>query len=100
MDGLTGFLFGNVDNSGRLESDVFDDEEKKHLSGLSSLGVSNMITKLNEESKSNMVMEDYAIPPPSPMAIDYSNISDNELIDEELSYDSRPGNFLIPNWEK
>ena len=34
-----GFLFGNVDKHGRLESDVFDDEEKKHLTGLTEMGV-------------------------------------------------------------
>lgn len=40
MDGLgAGFLFGNVDEHGRLESDVFNDDEKKQLRGLSSMGV-------------------------------------------------------------
>ena len=34
MDGFTGFLFGNVDESGRLESDIFDDDEKRQLKGL------------------------------------------------------------------
>ena len=34
-----GFLFGNVDKHGRLESDVFDDQEKRQIKGLSSLGV-------------------------------------------------------------
>ncbi|ENN78345.1 hypothetical protein YQE_05147, partial [Dendroctonus ponderosae] len=28
---LTGFLFGNIDESGNLESDVFDSESQKHL---------------------------------------------------------------------
>lgn len=31
---LTGFLFGNIDESGNLESDVFDPESQKHLASL------------------------------------------------------------------
>lgn len=31
---LTGFLFGNIDESGNLESDVFDSSEQKHLASL------------------------------------------------------------------
>lgn len=31
---LTGFLFGNIDESGQLESDVFDSEEQKQLASL------------------------------------------------------------------
>lgn len=31
---LTGFLFGNIDESGKLESDVFDSESQKHLASL------------------------------------------------------------------
>ena len=31
---LTGFLFGNIDESGNLESDVFDLESQKQLASL------------------------------------------------------------------
>lgn len=31
---LTGFLFGNIDESGRLEGDVFDPDTQKQLSSL------------------------------------------------------------------
>lgn len=31
---LTGFLFGNIDETGQLESDVLDPESQKHLSSL------------------------------------------------------------------
>lgn len=31
---LTGFLFGNIDETGQLESDVFDTESQKHLASL------------------------------------------------------------------
>lgn len=31
---LTGFLFGNIDSSGRLEDDFLDNESKNQLSSL------------------------------------------------------------------
>lgn len=31
---LTGILFGNIDSTGRLESDLLDNETKNHLSSL------------------------------------------------------------------
>jgi transcription initiation factor TFIID subunit 1 len=77
--GITGFLFGNVDEKGRLESDVFDESEKKQLAGLSEMGVGSMLSQLDKESRNCMADVDYAIPPPSPMAVDYSNISGNRF---------------------
>lgn len=32
---LTGFLFGNVDENGKLESDVLDEQAKSQLNSLS-----------------------------------------------------------------
>lgn len=31
---LTGFLFGNIDESGQLENDVFDSDTQKQLASL------------------------------------------------------------------
>jgi hypothetical protein len=31
---LTGFLFGNIDENGRLESDILDDEAKRCVGSL------------------------------------------------------------------
>lgn len=31
---LTGFLFGNIDESGQLENDMFDSESQKQLASL------------------------------------------------------------------
>lgn len=31
---LTGFLFGNVDENGQLESDILDEEAKRYVGGL------------------------------------------------------------------
>ncbi|XP_012989930.1 transcription initiation factor TFIID subunit 1 isoform X2 [Esox lucius] len=44
---LTGFLFGNINEDGQLEGDsVLDTESKKHLAGLGSLGLGNLITEI------------------------------------------------------
>lgn len=32
---LAGFLFGNIDENGRLESDFLDEDVKKHVGSLS-----------------------------------------------------------------
>ena len=81
-----GFLFGNVDKEGRLESDdVFDDDEKKHLAGLSSITMGGVIDEYNRESKKLISDEDRDFIPPSPKAVDYSNISD-----DDLDFDEKP----------
>jgi transcription initiation factor TFIID subunit 1 len=43
---LTGFLFGNIDESGRLENDVLDNESKRHLASLSRLGLSSILKEV------------------------------------------------------
>ncbi|CRK95113.1 CLUMA_CG008591, isoform A [Clunio marinus] len=40
---LTGFLFGNIDENGKLESDFLDEEAKKHVGSLSKFGLYNLI---------------------------------------------------------
>uniref|UniRef100_A0A1Q3F3H4 Transcription initiation factor TFIID subunit n=1 Tax=Culex tarsalis TaxID=7177 RepID=A0A1Q3F3H4_CULTA len=40
---LAGFLFGNVDEHGRLENDFLDEEAKQHLSSLSRMGLSSFL---------------------------------------------------------
>ncbi|XP_055587369.1 transcription initiation factor TFIID subunit 1 isoform X2 [Uranotaenia lowii] len=40
---LAGFLFGNVDEQGRLENDFLDEEAKQHLSSLSRMGLSSLL---------------------------------------------------------
>ncbi|XP_001845437.2 transcription initiation factor TFIID subunit 1 isoform X1 [Culex quinquefasciatus] len=40
---LAGFLFGNVDEHGRLENDFLDEEAKMHLSSLSRMGLSSFL---------------------------------------------------------
>ncbi|XP_058813451.1 transcription initiation factor TFIID subunit 1 isoform X2 [Topomyia yanbarensis] len=40
---LAGFLFGNIDEHGRLENDFLDEEAKQHLSSLSRMGLSSFL---------------------------------------------------------
>uniref|UniRef100_A0A4W6FV09 Transcription initiation factor TFIID subunit n=1 Tax=Lates calcarifer TaxID=8187 RepID=A0A4W6FV09_LATCA len=44
---ITGFLFGNINEDGQLEDDsVLDNESKKHLAGLGTLGLGSLITEI------------------------------------------------------
>jgi transcription initiation factor TFIID subunit 1 len=43
---LTGFLFGNIDESGQLENDVLDNESKRHLASLCRLGLSSILKEV------------------------------------------------------
>lgn len=59
---LAGFLFGNIDESGQLESDVFDSESQKYISSLGRLGLGSFIREVfsenNEEEDAEMEMKD------------------------------------------
>ena len=46
---LTSFLFGNIDPSGQLESDVFDAECKQHLASLSRLGLGSLLRQVTDD---------------------------------------------------
>lgn len=48
---LTGFLFGNIDESGQLENDVLDNESKRHLASLSRLGLSSILKEVIDEEQ-------------------------------------------------
>lgn len=43
---LTSFLFGNVDESGRLESDILDSESQRHLASLGRLGLGSLLAEM------------------------------------------------------
>lgn len=43
---LTSFLFGNVDESGQLDTDILDSEAKKHLGSLTQLGLGAFVDEL------------------------------------------------------
>ncbi|PSN40376.1 Transcription initiation factor TFIID subunit 1 [Blattella germanica] len=43
---LTGFLFGNIDESGQLEDDVLDSESKRHLASLGRMGLGSILREV------------------------------------------------------
>lgn len=43
---LTSFLFGNVDEAGRLESDILDSESQRHLASLGRLGLGSFLAEM------------------------------------------------------
>ena len=60
---MWGFMFGNIDDTGKLESDVFEDEVKTQLGSLSRLGLGSLLRQVT----------------------DSGNDDDSEDSDEELS---------------
>ncbi|XP_059612108.1 transcription initiation factor TFIID subunit 1 isoform X2 [Phlebotomus argentipes] len=98
---LTGFLFGNIDSSGRLEEDIFDSESKRQLASLSRLGLNALLSEVislpsdkssrrssgdddsgdefrRQESEDDTTEEDFTTK--ADTAIDYSDI--NELAED------------------
>ncbi|XP_025829249.1 transcription initiation factor TFIID subunit 1 [Agrilus planipennis] len=85
---LTGFLFGNINESGQLESDVFDYDTQKHLSSLGRLGLGNLLKEMIEEehdfhSDDSQKSQGEGIEEKSPNGIDFSDISELADDDEE-----------------
>ncbi|RZC42250.1 TBP-binding domain containing protein, partial [Asbolus verrucosus] len=107
---LTGFLFGNINEQGQLESDVLDTESQKQLSNLGKLGLGSTLKEMigvdnisREDSDSDYDSQDTerlkfddnretsntnsqshdetSYESKSPTAIDFSDI--NELAEEE-----------------
>ncbi|KXJ28439.1 hypothetical protein AC249_AIPGENE23353 [Exaiptasia diaphana] len=50
---LTGFLFGNINERGELEdSDILDEESRKHLGQLSCLGdIGSLVKDITEDDR-------------------------------------------------
>uniref|UniRef100_A0A7N8YC84 Transcription initiation factor TFIID subunit n=1 Tax=Mastacembelus armatus TaxID=205130 RepID=A0A7N8YC84_9TELE len=75
---LTGFLFGNINEDGQLEDDsVLDNESKKHLAGLGTLGLGSLITEItaNEDADQEENRETGWVKSTED-AVDYSDISE------------------------
>ncbi|KAF7651524.1 hypothetical protein LDENG_00109730 [Lucifuga dentata] len=81
---LTGFLFGNINEDGQLEDDsVLDNESKKHLAGLGTLGLGSLITEITaneeddqEENRDGGGMDAEGWVKSTEDAVDYSDISE------------------------
>lgn len=89
---LTSLLFGNIDENGRLEDDILDEDCKKHLNSLGKLGLQPILNEIigienikNEDNidancdKNDNFLNDVK----SPSAQDYSE--ENELATEEIN---------------
>ncbi|KAK6628726.1 hypothetical protein RUM43_002542 [Polyplax serrata] len=113
---LAGFLFGNIDESGQLDTDLFDNDTKKYLGSLTRLGFGSFVDEIigseritdNSERKSSLSGSDSdeynesqnSKPTPDgvtnddftcekdPTAVDYGDI--NELADDCQAQDSKP----------
>lgn len=48
---LASFLFGNVDERGRLEDDVLDPESQRQLAALSKLGLGSLLREMMGEEE-------------------------------------------------
>ncbi|XP_024082109.1 transcription initiation factor TFIID subunit 1 isoform X2 [Cimex lectularius] len=79
---LTNVLFGNIDEEGNLDTDVFDDESKRHLSSLARLGFDSFLSEIvenEEDSEADVKLEeDFTVKDSA--AVDYSDI--NELAED------------------
>uniref|UniRef100_A0A7N5ZVY0 Transcription initiation factor TFIID subunit n=1 Tax=Anabas testudineus TaxID=64144 RepID=A0A7N5ZVY0_ANATE len=81
---LTGFLFGNINEDGQLEDDsVLDNESKKHLAGLGTLGLGSLITEITaseeedqEENRDSGSVDAEGWVKSTEDAVDYSDISE------------------------
>uniref|UniRef100_A0A671VM87 Transcription initiation factor TFIID subunit n=1 Tax=Sparus aurata TaxID=8175 RepID=A0A671VM87_SPAAU len=75
---LTGFLFGNINEDGQLEDDsVLDNESKKHLAGLGTLGLGSLITEITaNEEEDQEEGRDSGWVKSTDDAVDYSDISE------------------------
>ncbi|XP_061595817.1 transcription initiation factor TFIID subunit 1 isoform X2 [Cololabis saira] len=80
---LTGFLFGNINEDGQLEDDsVLDNESKKHLAGLGTLGLGSLITEITSTEEDEKEDRDLANVDAEGWvkstddAVDYSDISE------------------------
>ncbi|CAH0579290.1 unnamed protein product [Chrysodeixis includens] len=74
---LTGFLFGNIDESGQLEDDgLLDGESKRMLSSLTRLGLGSMLSEVLDEEEVSKEDQEKDYTQKSPSAIDFFDIDD------------------------
>uniref|UniRef100_A0A8C7ZRJ3 Transcription initiation factor TFIID subunit n=1 Tax=Oryzias sinensis TaxID=183150 RepID=A0A8C7ZRJ3_9TELE len=98
---LTGFLFGNINEDGQLEDDsVLDNESKKHLAGLGTLGLGSLITEITanegeeKENKDSESVDGEGWVKSTDDAVDYSDISE-VAEDETKKYRQAMGSLQL-----
>uniref|UniRef100_A0A665WVX1 Transcription initiation factor TFIID subunit 1 n=1 Tax=Echeneis naucrates TaxID=173247 RepID=A0A665WVX1_ECHNA len=86
---LTGFLFGNINEDGQLEDDsVLDNESKKHLAGLGTLGLGTLITEITANEDGD---QEESWVKSTEDAVDYSDISE---VAEDETKNRKTGDHL------
>ncbi|VVD00816.1 transcription initiation factor TFIID subunit 1 isoform X1 [Leptidea sinapis] len=89
---LTGFLFGNIDDSGQLEDDgLLDGDSKKMLSSLSRLGLGSLISEVLEQEDPSIDEDDKDFSQKSPSAEDFFDIDD--AAEDEKAESTPPWNI-------
>ncbi|XP_049868741.1 transcription initiation factor TFIID subunit 1 isoform X3 [Pectinophora gossypiella] len=74
---LTGFLFGNIDESGQLVDDgLLDGESKRMLSSLHRLGLGSMLQEVLDEEEVSKEDQEKDYSEKSPSAVDFFDIDD------------------------
>lgn len=101
---LAGFLFGNIDESGKLENDFLDQESKRSLHQLTHFGIGSFLKELtedNQDSQDSVGGDDDdqnsqdGFTCKSPTAVDYSDISE---LAEDTAFDENT-NGLDDNYD-
>ncbi|XP_071504650.1 transcription initiation factor TFIID subunit 1-like [Diadema antillarum] len=92
---LTGFMFGNINETGQLEDDILDEEAKCHLSGLGALsGLDSLVQEMAREGEEDEDGDEESASDSDSLskgddegrveAVDYSDIT--EVAEEEQVY--------------
>ncbi|XP_045771429.1 transcription initiation factor TFIID subunit 1 isoform X2 [Maniola jurtina] len=93
---LTGFLFGNIDESGQLEDDgLLDGDSKRMLSSLTRLGLGSMLSEVLEEEEPIQDDEEKDYAQKSPSAVDFFDIDDAAEDEKEIECNIESNN----KWE-
>lgn len=96
LDGtLQSFMFGNIDESGRLEDDIFDEESKQHLSCLSNFGLGSLVKELVDSEEVDDSANDNEFSEKSENAVDYSDIIETVADADETSLPDSNGDVTV-----
>lgn len=91
---LAGFLFGNIDESGQLDTDLFDNDTKKYLGSLTRLGFGSFVDEIigseritdNSERKSSLSGSD---------SDEYNESQNSKPTPDGVTNDGKKSDYLI-----
>ncbi|KAL5010007.1 hypothetical protein ScPMuIL_012312 [Solemya velum] len=91
------FFFGNIDEKGELEEDFLDEESKRHLGSLSSLGGLGSMVKEITEDRSTADDNDFELKADN--AVDFSDINETLEEDEEKKIKDVMSTLRFPQYD-